>query len=64
VQRREYKNAANMFTETDFTRPHREATSRSISSPGTIRPSTSLRWTAILTRDALVAVLDSGSGHV
>ena len=32
VQRYEYKNAANVFTETDFTPAHREATSRVLQS--------------------------------
>jgi protease-4 len=32
VQRYEYKNAANVFTETDFTPPHREATLRVLQS--------------------------------
>ena len=32
VQRYEYKNAANMFTETDYTAAHREATQRLIES--------------------------------
>jgi protease-4 len=58
VQRREYKNAVNMFTETDFTPAHREATLRILQS----WYDSSVDQVAMdrsLTRDALVSVLDS-----
>ena len=58
VQRREYKNAVNMFTETDFTPAHREATMRILQS----WYDSSVDEVAMdrsLTRDALVSVLDS-----
>ena len=53
VQRREYKNAVNMFTETDFTPAHREATLRILQSWN----NSSVNEAAMdrsLTRDALV----------
>ena len=57
VQRREYKNAANMFTETDFTPAHREATTRILQSwyDSSVDE---LAMDRNLTRDALVSVLD------
>jgi protease IV len=58
VQRREYKNAVNMFTETDFTPAHREATLRILQS----WYDSSVDEVAMdrnLTRDALVSVLDN-----
>jgi protease-4 len=58
VQRREYKNAVNMFTETDFTPAHREATLRILQSwyDSSVDEAAMDRS---LTRDALVSVLDS-----
>jgi protease-4 len=58
VQRREYKNAVNMFTETDFTPAHREATLRILQSwyDSSVNEAAMDRS---LTRDALVSVLDS-----
>jgi len=58
VQRREYKNAVNMFTEADFTPAHREATLRILQS----WYDSSVDEVAMdrsLTRDALVSVLDN-----
>jgi protease-4 len=58
VQRREYKNAVNMFTETDFTPAHREATLRILQS----WYDSSVDQAAMdrsLTRDALISVLDN-----
>ena len=58
VQRYEYKNAANMFTQTDFTPAHREATLRLLQS----WYDTSVDEVAAdrsLSRDALVSVLDA-----
>lgn len=58
VQRREYKNAVNMFTETDFTPAHREATLRILQSwyDSSVDEAAMDRS---LTRDALVSVLDN-----
>lgn len=58
VQRYEYKNAANMFNQTDFTPAHREATLRILqswydSSVDELAADRSIQ------RDALVTVLDS-----
>lgn len=58
VQRREYKNAVNMFTEADFTPAHREATLRILQSwyDSSVDEAAMDRS---LTRDALVSVLDN-----
>ena len=57
VQRYEYKNAANMFTEKDFTPAHREATTRLLQSwyDSTVDEAASDRK---LTRETLTAALD------
>ena len=58
VQRYEYKNAANMFTQSDFTPAHREATLRLLQSwyDSTVDE---LATDRNLSRDALVSVLNA-----
>jgi len=63
VQRYEYKNVANMFTEMDFTAPHREATMRILQS----WYDTSVDEVATdrnLPRETLVSVLDASPVQV
>jgi protease-4 len=63
VQRYEYKNAANVFTQTDFTVPHREATLRVLQSwydSATTEASTDRK----LDRAVLTAVLDAAPATV
>jgi protease-4 len=63
IQRHEYKNIANMFTETDFTPAHREATLRILQS----WYDSSLDEVATdrsLSRDTLVSVLDEAPATV
>ncbi|HMI97713.1 MAG TPA: signal peptide peptidase SppA [Micropepsaceae bacterium] len=63
VQRYEYKNAANVFTQTDFTAPHREATLRVLQSwydSATTEASTDRK----LDRAVLTAVLDAAPATV
>jgi protease-4 len=58
VQRYEYKNAADVFTQTDFTAPHREATLRVLQSwydSATTEASTDRK----LDRAVLTAILDA-----
>jgi len=63
VQRYEYKNAANVFTEEDFTPAHREATLRVLQSwyDSATQEAASDRK---LDRAALISVLDSGPATV
>jgi protease-4 len=63
VQRYEYKNVANMFTEMDFTPAHREATLRILQSwyDSSIEEAATDRS---LSRDALVSVLDDAPATV
>jgi protease IV len=63
VQRYEYKNAANVFTESDFTPAHREATSRVLQSwydSATAEAAADRK----LDRAALIAVLDQSPSTV
>jgi len=63
VQRYEYKNAANVFTETDFTPAHREATLRVLQSwydSATAEAASDRK----LDRAALISVLDAGPATV
>ncbi|HEX3483712.1 MAG TPA: signal peptide peptidase SppA [Micropepsaceae bacterium] len=63
VQRYEYKNAANVFTETDFTPAHREATLRLLQSwydSATTEAASDRK----LDRATLVSVLDAGPATV
>jgi protease-4 len=57
VQREEYKNAANMFMETDYTEPHREATTRILQS-WYETALTEIAADRNLQRETLVATLD------
>jgi protease IV len=63
VQRYQYKNAANMFTETDFTPAHREATLRILQSwyDTTVDEAAGDRS---LPRETLVSVLDAAPVRV
>jgi protease-4 len=63
IQREEYKNAANVFMETDYTEAHREATSRILQSwyDTAIAEITADRNIA---RDALIATLDESPSTV
>jgi protease-4 len=63
VQRYQYKNAANMFTETDFTPAHREATTRILQSwyDTTVDVAAGDRS---LSRQTLVSVLDAAPVRV
>jgi protease-4 len=63
VQRYQYKNAANMFTETDFTPAHREATTRILQSwyDTTVDLAAGDRS---LPRETLVSVLDAAPVRV
>ena len=63
VQRREYKNAANMFNQSDFTPAHREATLRILQSwyDSTVDVAAADRS---LSREALVSVLDTAPATV
>jgi protease IV len=63
VQRYEYKNAANVFTQSDFTAAHREATLRVLQSwyDSATQEAASDRK---LDRTALISVLDAGPATV